>query len=342
MSASHFLRLPLELRDCIYNHIFGQRTVHVRSESFRRFRYDDSSYDLFRTPILYNSDFRNLHEPESQVLYTDALCFDKCYESIDERLAYKLSRQTNPHDPFGLIPNCRGPLKQCRYCQHHQSCRYYEGGAFDRNVPGFALLLVSQQVHREAEAILYGSTTFSFCLAYTLERFVNVLGPVRRQLVKSLHLDIARGFLAGGWSWPSDDLASAIQLLPRLHSLHIRIQHHSPSLCRLHDGDCQTLTYNDCATMLREGNLSLWEDDLVHLQHPMLQDVTVIIEDDGQYHLTPKSAEMMREDGQWTMAERAQFAQLIKEKILAPRDTMETDVALNDSDGHSLTEIITI
>ena len=94
-----------------------------------------------------------------------------------------------------------------------------------------------------------------------------------------------------------------------------------PGLQNLHVGIKQ-----DCSEgfallfgMLKDGSLPLWENDLVQFRNSMLRRVTVIVDDeDGcpMYHRgwTFQDQEyLMNELGHWTIAEKADFAELLKQ-----------------------------
>ena len=74
--------------------------------------------------------------------------------------------------------------------------------------------------------------------------------------------------------------------------------------------------------MLKDGSLPLWKNDLVQFRDSMLGRVTVTVDDeDGcpKYHRgwTFHDQEyLMHEPGHWTIVEKADFAELLRQKLL--------------------------
>ncbi len=339
MTGSFLFRLPRELRDQVYDLFLGQRLVHVHSESFLRFQDQGSHGEIFRRRQYCDNEFEEGFAYHGEV-YTNAMAFGTCYEPMTEQQAYDVSQQVTFDDPFGLRPRCKGPVKNCRYCRRHSICW---AGGFDMvvNRRGISLLQVSSDVHREAEAILYRNTTFSFNLAHTMKTFVQSLNPTQTHQIKTIHLHMSRGAeSSSSWCWDSDDIPNIMKMLTNLTTLHVNIlpAYLGPFEFIHQTVDTGTLiSYHECVDMLQRGTLSWWKNDLALFRHPKLRCVTVTLEDDSrvtlysrQYDFQDREREMLK-SGHWTMAERAQVARLLGEKLLTSWNAISADAEIANS-----------
>ncbi len=324
MTDSLLLRLPPELRDQVYSHVLGRRIVHVQSESFLRHHVEDDDQAA---------------KDWTEEVYTDALHFGRCYESADEQQAYEVSQQARTDDPFGLRPTCKGPVKDCRYCKRHRNCWHLFDMPIERR--GVPLFLVCSQICREAEAVLYSNTTFSFNLAYTMKIFVQRLNPIRINQIKTLHLEMSGDAVSSSWSWDNDDIPSTMKMLNGLTTLHVSIHPAYPRHCvsQIHPmvSTGVLTSYPDCADRLRRGTLSWWKNDLALFRHQKLQRVTVILEDHircpiyTSYWTVQDLEILMRQLGNWTNADRTKLARLLGEKLLASWNAISEDAEIADS-----------
>lgn len=330
-----FLELPLELRDYIYSLILPPRTIHITSETFRRTlnqeEQDRSLMDVNRAV----EDGPKVFED----VYTENFSFDVCQEYFSEHEAYSLAQQTSRDDPFGLRPTCwvngRRPDKEgvpthCRYCTRHALCTHYWQRHIAHNTKRneFALFRACRQTRREAKIVLWTTTLFSFTHAYALSCFIKSLTPLRRQYVKAIRLGITKGYKAEGWTSGVDDLVSTLGMLRWLRTLHVDIRQYALGAYNL-DKDDPSLeyklpSYSDYVRMLDDGSFPWWREDLVLFRGPRLRDVTVVVEEDATAPLYSASwgpedeQARMRQQGDWTMAEKAEFARLLGDKLLAP------------------------
>jgi len=338
MTRSYFFRLPRELRDQVYDLVLGQRLVHVQSESFMRFRERGSPREIYQMRQYYDNE---LEEGFAyiEMVYTNALTLGECYEPMTEQQAYDVSQQVTFDDPFGLRPKCKGPVKNCRYCKRHSKC-WARGFDMVVNRREISLLRVSGDVHREAEAILYRNTTFSFNLAHTMKTFVQSLDPTQMHQIKTVHLHMSRDAESSSWSWDSDDIPNTMKMLTNLTALHISIlpTYLGPSEYVNQAVDTGTLTnYFECVDMLQRGALSWWKADLALFRHPKLRCVTVIVEDDSRCPLYSTGYDIqvreraMRRIGYWTIAERAKLARLLEEKLLTSWNAISADAEIANS-----------
>ncbi len=328
--GSPFFQLPGELRDEIYGLVFGHRTIHVQSEYFE------------------NSNLRG-----DPTVYTDVLGYNSCWEIVSEEQAYLDSQYFNLDDPYGLRPHCKGAPKLCRYCKRHQicwdvirkgsagtlDCKYCKeygrclrintggGGAWNLNHRKFAVLQTCKTIHREAMPVLFAFTTFSFDLAYTLSTFVTGLNPWRRHLVRNIRLCIVKDFPPYPWIWENDNVRYTIQLLTGLRSLHIHIlQKTFIPRELLNRPECwhEALIppFGVYIDSFREGTIPWWEDEIELFRSPKLNEVIVTIDDDvtapiyGVHHTFEQREMFMRWCHLWTMEERAQWARLLRGKLL--------------------------
>ena len=265
---------------------------------------------------------------DSETVYSDDLYHEGCVEINTEQEAYGISQDLDPNDPYGMMPGLsRG---RCRYCRRHTQCtrgwyilpwsRSRNRGPVNTVDPKkhkrTALLRVSKTVYHEANAILCANTVFSFKLAHTLTIFPRHLTPLQRPAVRVLHLDIYLDAEHDTWSWKSDDLRDTIAALPGLRDLHLNIKQR----CQ---GD-----FGAFLQTLQEGSLPLWSSDLSHFSRSSLRNVTVIIEDIDpsslhDWNMSDKLLELrlrldyMEREGHWTMAERVEYARVLREKLLA-------------------------
>lgn len=265
---------------------------------------------------------------ESETVYSDDLYFERCVETTTEQEAYETSQDLDPNDSYGLMPGLS--KSRCRYCRRHTQCtkRWYilpwsgsrKHGPVDIVGPQrnghAALLRVSKTTYHEAGAILYANTIFSFKLAHTLTSFQRNLTRLQRPAVRVIHLDIHLDAEHEIWSWKSDDLRDTLAALPGLRELHLNIKQR----CQ---GDFKAFLQT-----LQEGSLSLWDNDLSHFQRSSLRNVTVIVEDIDpsnlhDWNMADKQLELrlrldyMEMEGHWKMAERVEYARVLRDKLLA-------------------------
>lgn len=338
MAESSFFRLPRELRDQVYDLVLDQRIIHVYSESFLRFRDQGSHGEIFRRRQNCDNEYEEGFAYHGEV-YTNAIAFSKCYEPLTEQQAYDVSQQVTFDDPFGLRPKCKGPVKNCRYCRRHSIC-WARGLDMVVNRREISLLRVSGDVHREAEAILYRNTTFSFNLAHTMKTFVQSLNPTQMHQITKVHLHMSRGAKSSSWCWDSDDIPNIVKMLTNLTTLHVSIL---PAYLGPFEYIHQTVnpgtltSYHECVDMLRRGTLSWWRNDLALLRHPKLRRVTVTLEDDSrlaiysrQYDFQDREREMLK-SAHWTMAERAKVERLLGEKLLTSWNAISADAEIANS-----------
>lgn len=282
------------------------------------------SEELSCTTIQEASNY-NLDVDET--VYSDDLYCERCVETNTEQEAYEISQDLDLNDPYGTMP---GVSKgRCRYCRRHDLCTRrwniipWNGrpgrGSVDTLHPKsyrcMALLRVARTVYHEASAILYSNTIFSFKLAHTLTAFPRNLNPLQRPAVTTIHVDINLDPDHNTWSWQSDDLRGTLASLPSLRDLRLTIR----QSCQ---GDFRTFLET-----LQDGSLPLWKKDLIHFRLCSIRNVTVIIEDidsttlqdwngAGPWQLRSRLDYLERE-GHWTMAERAQYARILRDKLLA-------------------------
>ena len=309
---SHLLQLPQELRDAIYRLVLGTRVIHFISRDIKAnwtTSKEGSSSDL----------------QSSEIVYVDDLYCHPCLEIKTEQEAYKISQDTDLNDPYGIATGVS--KDRCRYCRRHSQCSLgvqkvpWPGNPYHallKPISGqsrgrVALLGVSKTVHREASAILFASTIFSFKLAHTLTAFSRNLAPPKQSAVKILHLDINLDADNNVWSWKSDDLRSTLAPLHGLRDLHLTVR----QIC---EGDFPAFLEG-----LKEGSLPLWNNDLVHFQCSSLRNVTVVVEGIDSSSLQDWNGRggwydrfySLDREGHWTMFQRAEYARVLRDKLLA-------------------------
>lgn len=339
-SASRLMSLPRELRDQIWTFVLGPRTVHVRSETYER------PVPEHEIPGDDNDGTYDKHEE----VYTDTLFFDRCYELVDEYQAFNLAQKINLDDPYGLRPTCGSngrrhdmdlAVTHCRYCvRHGRHCealyckwhgrycqRQHEFGGLDINTGDFSIFRVSRQTRRETKAILYTIITFSFQHAHTLKTFVNSLSPSQRQSVRNVQLNFVNGATAGAWSSRVNDSSTTTAMLTGLRTLHVNIRQRFFSAHDLRPAESivfdEVSSYGEYIQKLLEDSLPWWKNCLIEFCHLPLRSVTVIVDNDDVVPFYTSSWDFhdqeiqMRRHGCWTMAEKAEFARLLKAKLLA-------------------------
>ena len=303
------LGLPRELQDEIYRLVLGTRTIHLTSESWTIFR-----------------DQSGLNSGEDETVYFDNIYCERCVETNTDQEVYEVSQDLDQRDPYGIMPGVS--RMRCRYCRRHRECtkgwsifpwrRSTEHGPVvtykRRNRTCMALLRVSSIVYHDASAILYANTTFSFTLAHTLTTFPRNIVLLQLPNVKRIHLDINLDAEDDIWTWKSDDLRGTLASLPGLRDLHLTIK----QSCR---GDFRIFL-----KMLEEDSLPLWKNDLVHFRRSSLRNVSVVVEDidsitsqewNGGIGLWQWRFDYLVHEGHWTMAERAKYAKVLRDKLLA-------------------------
>ena len=304
------LGLPRELRDEIYRLVLGTHMVHLTSDSWTVTR-DKLGADP--------------SSGENETVYSDSLCCERCVETNTEQEAYEISQDLDQNDPYGIMP---GVSKgRCRYCRRHGQCTRSwftvpwrvstkHGPVVSLHPPIYtcmALLRVSSTVYQDASAILYANTTFSFKLAHTLATFAQTLTPLQRPEVKSVHLDINLDYENASWSWKSDDLQGTLASLSGLRNLNLTIR----QSCQ---GDLRAVLES-----LQEDSLPLWKNDLVHFRRCSLRSVSVVVEDTDSSSiqewngrgLWQRRFDYLEQEGNWKMAERARYARILRDKLLA-------------------------
>ena len=303
------LQLPRELRDEIYRLVLGAHTtVHVSSETIPYHPPSDSGHES-------GGD-------KDEMVYTNDLYFDRCLESITEKQVYAQSLEDDPIDPFGSKPKmCKF---QCGTCHRHNHCKELRGG----RVFETAFLRTCRQVHREAVAVMCENYTFSFSLQHTLTTFIDQLTPLRRQALRSLHVSLTFQPEEDDWTWDCYDLMNALASLSGLRDLHISLKF----LCR---GNFQQQLQN-----LRDGSLALWKNELIYFRRPSLRHVTIVIED--LYPFDPLrirlNSGLPLPDGPdgglpvpWTKAQRAEYAEELRKKLLSSGDFSNSYVEIPTS-----------
>lgn len=313
---SHLLQCPRELRDEIYKLVLGTCMVHLISEELS-----------WTTTVESVATNKSLDVDET--VYSDDLYCERCTETITEQEAYQISQILDPHDPYGTMPGVS--KDRCRYCRRHNQCTRgwksipWNGNPKHGSVETIhpksygrtALLRVARTVHHEASAILCANTIFSFKLAHTLTVFTRNLAPLQRHAVKSIHLEINLDpdFPEHDiWSWHGDDLRGTLASLPGLRDLRLTIKQ-----------SCQGY-FRAFLEKLQDESLNLWKNDLTQFRRSSLRNVAVIVEDidstvlqewngTGPEQLQQRLDYLVQE-GHWTMAERAEYARVLRDKLL--------------------------
>lgn len=316
--GSSFLRLPIEIRNSIYSHAFGFRTVHVRPKH-HQFAKDgsdpDSGVDGYpHGRIAYEQHILDM-------AHIGGLQYGKCYDPISEIEAYEASQQIDSDNPFGLCPTCSGHGKNCHYAERHAKCWRSEGRSGNYDYRESALLNVSKMVYREAIIVLFADTTFAFEHAHTMRVFVTSLTAWCRRLIKNLQLSIYMTYPPSNRLIGFDDIAKAMRLLTGLWSLHVHILQEFPAPGRKWGGRNRS-SYAGYIDSLRESEAPWWEHSIGLFRTEGLKNVTVIIDDIDQppsyryiYMLLDKEAHL-RDLRHWTKEERAEIARRLRVKLL--------------------------
>ena len=261
--VSPLLRLPAEIRNEIYGHVFGNNVIHISVRECPR----DDEYSWSHASYYRNNRFwmNKLHcGSDAFLTLTHTICtlpFD------EEDRAYQI--KTHPHlyvDLLTLI--CLGhlhaktrqhlssshpeePSNNTSYSTRHKSC--YQSlarlkGNWTRDgldvsispffkpapTPGLAVhfLQTCRQIYTEARDLIYTSNTFAFHEGHTLDLFVSkCLSSPQRKLITSVQLD--------GWMSEDYDPGKAVKhgTLRRftgLRSLLVAVQSPHLGCFRLH------------------------------------------------------------------------------------------------------------
>lgn len=128
-----------------------------------------------------------------------------------------------------------------------------------------------------------------------------------------MHLDIVLDAKSDTWSCKSDDLRNTLALQPGLQGFYLTME----QSCQ---GDFRTFLET-----LQGESLPLWRKDLIHFRRSSLRNVAVVVLDidsSGSQNWNRNGLRQLRSaylerEGHWTMAERAEYARVLRDKLLA-------------------------
>ncbi|KAK4632230.1 hypothetical protein CLAFUW4_02790 [Fulvia fulva] len=147
-TQSRLLKLPSEIRNHIFQLVFGSNTIHVYSKNKSSLKLS-SSRQLIR-----------------------AICANESTEDEDAE-AIGSSHETQ---------------EQLGYHERHSKCKHYmhATGCKSKNTMNLQLLGVCRQIHEEVALMPYEQSTFSFAWILDLEAFLEHLIPTQLSAVQKL------------------------------------------------------------------------------------------------------------------------------------------------------------
>ena len=186
MQISTFFRLPLELRDQIYQHVLGGQLIHIK--------YEEEHYIVRSGPKHICRRGRGLVHSVCSAKETENSIYIKFKAGQTERL------------------ECRPRHANC--IESPQGCEL-----------NLQLLRVCKQVYEETRLIPYTANTFSVHQSVAFERFTQQLLPDQIQSIRALHLDVTlyRHKDALKWTRAFNGLTDASKEL-ELRALHLCIK----------------------------------------------------------------------------------------------------------------------
>lgn len=186
ISRSPFLRLPLELREIIYDFLFRDQTIHIIRQ-FCSSRHGDLGATMCRLP---------------STEWDDCYALSKSSEK-DQRGIFKLNAQ-------GVLRN---------HTQKHMDCSQVPKGALVRSLvsaSSMSILHVCRQTYRDASLVPYSLSTFWFNDEFALETFV-MEALTARQREAITHIQFGLSVRAG------KQFATCLRMLPNLKRVEIYV-----------------------------------------------------------------------------------------------------------------------
>ncbi|CAD6584995.1 MAG: hypothetical protein ASARMPREDX12_001879 [Alectoria sarmentosa] len=290
-SKAQLQRLPLELRQEIYNHVLRDRLIHVSQNDIRAVpctEYLDSD-GVLATP-------------------SNNLRFKTCSSLVSEADAYDFSRTLDEDDLYGLSPDI--PVGRHRYDERHIDCwRDLRSSVFDHDTA--ALLCVSKTTYTEVSPVLWAAVTFFFDSGHTFVDFVERLAPWQRTAITSLHFHVSSDDPCHPWSLESDDIPAALATLISLKSLQFNLY---------------LLPYAPPPMNMRMDHvLAFWNNDLMKFRKVCKKRVIIVIEDDYRKATShwdtfalmkwEYKGWVLKKRGYWTLGDRAGFARALEERL---------------------------
>jgi hypothetical protein len=183
------------------------------------------------------------------------------------------------------------------------------------------LLRTNHQIHKEANAILLGTNLFSINDEKCFVRFMQTLDPARKAMLAKLHLSLTWQTTVDGLfeaqrpdpdlnPWNKHMLATLIAQLSGLHTLHICMAQGFYDQKLL--GKMKTMGLSWVAGLLRFGDHEAGA--------PALKTVTVFLTDEewdrSLKHVSWTKREKIERKWRWTLREKQEFAEKVKQRIL--------------------------
>ena len=261
-----------------------------------------------------------------------------CVANQSEYSAYKEAMSGNAavpasEEPEFYIPSCIKRHANCKMCGRGHSYLLEEHRHTLRvhlNVLG-----VCRQLYEEANHLLWATNTFSFDDPTTCQKFLVSLNAAQKHNLTSIHINAKMGTHGSNYHngtiqrarWDGEYWGKALKvdmlnMLRGVRSLHLCIDQGFECVAR---GFANSFSTAAALAMIEKAQESDMEP-ILRLRTLSLQDVTVIVSDDGE-NLEERHCSTHR----WTASKKNEYAKSIRGQLLDPRGAQlvktETEIA---------------